>query len=80
MPMMFLLKEDMDEFKVFLKQQGYPYRAGKGDTQVIQVWYGGEYVPVYKNNKFPDHYTVSQKLSYIMEKYYGGKRSFPKVS
>ncbi len=53
--MLSLNKKFLDKFKEYLDNEGIPHRAGKGEYQALQVYYGGAWGILYLSKTTPDH-------------------------
>lgn len=55
------------EFKNFLNSYGIPFREGRGDFQVMQVYVDGAWHAVYYRIHAQEHYTVVRPLDNLVE-------------
>lgn len=63
----FIAKENGDAFIGWLNDNGYPWRAGKGDYQLMQVYCNKVWHPVYMGDKYPNNYKGIGPLGELMQ-------------
>lgn len=65
-----LHKTKLESFKKYLDSQGISYREGKGDYQALQVKTGRHgWQCIYEKNEMPEHYSVQDKLMYLIREF-----------
>ena len=52
----------LDAFKRYLTTKSIPYREGKGDYQVMQVYYKNKWIPIYRRNEMPEHFSIHVEM------------------
>lgn len=62
-------KSKLDQFKQFLTERGTEHRAGKGDYQVLQVRWNGQWMCLYDRHVAPEHYTSDMRLDYLVREF-----------
>ena len=70
--MQVLMKKDLEDFKLWLEEQGIAYRLGKGQWQVLQVDSGDFGFQVLFCSKHTEwkHFTSNDKLCPTIERFY----------
>lgn len=63
-----LHRKKLGEFTAWCAEHGYETRAGKGDFEVLQVYYKGHYLRIWDRHN-GDHYTVENTLIPLIRKY-----------
>ena len=59
----------LEPFKIWLEDNEIPWRKGKGDWQVLQVYTNNGWQVLYSRLDMPEHYTVQDKLMPIVRKF-----------
>jgi hypothetical protein len=62
----FLLKSESDKFIGWLNDKGIPWRSGKGDYQLMQIYHQKTWHPLYISTKFPNHYKAIGNLASLV--------------
>lgn len=62
-------KDKTDDFIHWLNDQDIPWRSGKGDYQLVQVYVNKVWQPLYISNKFPNHYKAIGTLRELIVRY-----------
>lgn len=63
-----LHKSKLEDFKSFLIDEGFQYRNGKGDYQVLQVEVRGRFYPIYDRHD-GDHFATQRELFPLIRTY-----------
>ncbi len=65
----------LDAFKHWLDENGFAYRAGKGEYQVLQVQTDRDgWQVIFRRNDMPEHYSVNDKLMYLVQRFLGDSK------
>lgn len=57
----------LNDFKNFLNSYKIPFRSGRGEFQVMQVYLDGKWQVVYSRLHAKEHYTVVRPLEGLVE-------------
>lgn len=65
----FIAKENTDAFVHWLNDKDIPWRAGKGDYQMLQVYVNKVWQPLYISDKYPNNYKAIGNLGELITRY-----------
>jgi len=65
-----LHKNKLDDFKSWLVGKMITHRAGRGEYQVLQVYYRLNWHVIYKRDHMPEHLTTVRTLDPLIRQYH----------
>lgn len=65
----FIAKDKTDAFIHWLNDHDIPWRSGKGDYQMLQVYVKKVWHPLYISDKYPNNYKAIGNLGELIEQY-----------